>query len=144
MTLVELLVVLGIIGLIVGMSVPALTSYSKQLRLKTATRQVVGLVSFARSVAISSHQDHAVVIDADHQEIRIVNLSSGQPLEQRVRLPSSVSVELQVGGQPATESQLVFRSTGSLTGRTASIVLGDEQKQRTITITGATGAVSLR
>ena len=143
MTLVELLVVLGIIGLILGMSVPALSTYTKQVRLKTAIRQVVGVVSLARSLAISSHEEHALVVDAEHQEIRIVNLVSGEPLEHVVRLPSSVSVAVQVGGQEAPEPKVVFRPTGSLAGRTTSIILTDHQRQHTITVSGVTGAVSV-
>ncbi len=144
MTLVELLVVMAIIGLIVGISLPALTSYTKQVRLKTATRQVMSLVSLARSVAISSHQGHAVVFDADHQAFQIVNVVSGEALEHVVHLPASMKVEVEMGGQPAPQAQLVFRATGSLTGRTSSIILEDNHKQRTITVTGPTGAISLQ
>jgi Tfp pilus assembly protein FimT len=143
MTLVELLVVLGVIGIVVGMSVPALTGYTKQVRLRTATRQVVGLVSLARSLAISSHEDHAVVVDPANQEISVINVASGQALEQVVRLPSSMTVGMQVGGEPSAEMQLVFRPTGSLTGRTVSFVLADRDKVQTITVTGATGSVSV-
>ena len=141
MTLVELLVVLGIIGLIVGMSVPALTSYTKQLRLKTTTRQIIGMISLARSLAISSHEAHALVIDPERQEIRLINLVSGVPLEHVVRLPTSVTLEVRMGGAPSPETRLVFRPTGSLIGRTTSLVLADQHKQQTITVSGATGAV---
>src|SRR3989338_8523510 len=54
MTLMEILVVLGVIGIIVGMSVPALTRYAGSMRLKAVTRQVTGLVSLARSLSIGS------------------------------------------------------------------------------------------
>jgi len=144
MTLVELLVVLGVIGLIVGMGVPALTQYARRVRLKATTRQVVGLVSLARSLAISSHQEHAVVVDQEERQIRVVNTASGEPLEQVVHLPSSVSVDMEVGGQPAAESQFAFRPTGSLTGRTVSLVLADGERQQTIMVTGTTGAVAVQ
>ena len=144
MTLVELLVVLGVIGLIVGMSVPALAGYAKQVRLKAAIRQVVGLVSLARSLAISSHEDHGVVVDPERRELSVINMVSGQALEQVVRLPSSVTLDVQVGGASSPETQLVFRPTGSLTGRTVSLVLADRDKVYSITVTGTTGAVSVK
>ena len=144
MTLVELLVVLGIIGLILGISMPALSGYAKQVRLKTATRQVVGLVSLARSLAISSHQDHAVVVDPERKEVSVVNTVSGETLEQVVRLPSSVTLEVQVGGAASSERQLVFRPTGSLVGRTVTLVLADRDKQQAVTVTGTTGFVSVQ
>ena len=143
MTLVELLVVLGVIGILLGLSVPGLAGYSKQVRLKATIRQVVGLVSLTRSLAISSHEDHAVVVDQEHQEIRVLNVASGESLEQAVHLPSSVTLEVQVGGEPSAQTQLVFRPTGSLTGRTVALVLRDREQQHTVTVTAATGAISV-
>jgi Tfp pilus assembly protein FimT len=144
MTLVELLVVLGIIGLILGMSVPALTHYASQLRLKAATREVAGFVSLARSLAISSRQNHAVVVDPERGEVSIVNLASGEPLEHVARLPSGVTVDVQVGGESAPESRVIFRPTGSLEGRTTTFVLANKEKSQSVTVTGTTGALSVQ
>ena len=141
-TLVELLVVLGIVALVVGISVPALTQLMSRTRLTTAVRQAVGLVSLARSLAISSHTDHAIVLDSERQELRVVNVPSGESLEHVVRLPSSVTVALEIGGQPAANSQVVFRASGGLAGRTASLTLSDHERHHTITISGTTGAIS--
>lgn len=141
MTLIEILVVLGIIGLILGMGVPSLVGYGKSVRLKTTTRQVVGLITLARSLAIGSRQDQAVIVDAERREVRIVNQVSGETFERVARLPESISVDLQVGQESSTEWQLVFRPSGSLTGRTVSIVLSDSARKQTIAVTGATGTV---
>ena len=144
MTLVELLVVLGIIGLIVGMSVPALIGYAKHTRLKTATRQIIGLLALARSTAISSHEEHAVVIDRQRGELSVVNLTSGEALERVIRLPKAVTLEVEVGGESSQETQLVFQPTGGLSGRTVSLVVADQDRRDTITVTSVTGAVSLK
>jgi len=144
MTLVELLVVIGIIGMILGIGVPALTGYAKQVRLKTATRQIVGLVSLARNMAISTRTEHAVVIDAEQGQVRVVNLTSGEALEQIVRLPTSVSVEMEVGGEPVKPTQFTFRPSGSLAGRSVSLVLADGQKEQAVVVTGTTGAVAVQ
>jgi len=143
-TLVELLVVLGIVAAIVVMSVPAFTGYAKQIRLKTAVRQTMGLISLARSMAISSHQEHAVVIDAAQSELRVLNTVSGNELEHIVRLPSSVTVALLIGGEPSAKTQFVFRPTGALVGRTVSVVIADQQKQQAITVIGTTGAMTVQ
>ena len=140
----ELLVVIAVIGIIVGMSVPALTRYSAQVRLKSMTRQVVGLISLARSLSIGSRAGHAVIIDPDAREITVENTASGQALEQKVRIPTSMTVEVQMGGEPSPESRVSFRPNGSLSGRSLSLVLTDGKKRQTITVTGATGAVSVQ
>ena len=144
MTLVELLVVLGIIGLIVGMGLPGFTRYAQHVRLQAAVRQIVGLVSLARSTAIGSHADHAVTIDVEHRELRIVDVASKEALERTVRLPSSVTIEVLIGNEPATTPQIVFRPSGSIGGRSVSIVLADRSSQQTITVSGVTGAVSVQ
>ncbi len=144
MTLVEILVILSIIGLILGTGIPAMVRYSEQVRLKAATRQLVGLVSFARHQAISTRQAHAVYVDRVRHEVTVVNLSSGQAQDERVRLPSSVGVDVEVGGAPAEEPQIVFRPTGSLTGRTTALVLTDRGRRLTISVTGPTGAVTVQ
>ena len=143
MTLVEILVVLGIIGLILGIAIPGLAAYANKTRLKAATREVVGLVGLARSVAISAHEDHALLVDAERRELSVENLASGKRLERVVRLPDSVTVEVQVAGVQAPESRLVFRPTGSLSGRTASIILADRQGRNTVTVSSITGAVTV-
>ena len=134
---------MAIIGLILGMSVPALSHMARRLRLKTATREVIGLVSLARSLAISSHTDYAVVVDSERGEIQVVNLATAESLERMVRLPQQITAAVQVGGAPAPESRLVFRPTGALGGRTTTIILADEEHQRALTVTAATGAVTI-
>jgi prepilin-type N-terminal cleavage/methylation domain-containing protein len=142
-SLVELLVVLGVIGLILGISVPSLTTYSSQLRLKAATRQIVGLLSLARSKAIGSRENHAVMVDQERREVSIVDLSTGEPMEQIVRLPKEVTVDVQAGGQSAAEPQVVFRPTGALEGRTMQLIVTGRDQAHTITITGTTGSVTV-
>ncbi len=143
-TLVELLVVLGIIALVLGISVPGFSGYAQQLRLKTAIRQTMGLLSLARSTAISSRTDHTVAFDAERQELTMTNVASGEVAERVVKLPPTVTLEFQMGGEAAPEPKLTFRSTGSLTGRTTSLVLSDKEHQHTISVTGATGAVTVQ
>jgi hypothetical protein len=126
------------------MSMPALTHYAGQLRLEAATRQVVGLVSLARSMAISSRQNHAVVVDQERGEVSVVNLASGERFEHMARLPKDVTVDVQVGGESAPESRVVFRPTGSLDGRTTTLVLAGKEQSQSVTITGTTGAVSVQ
>jgi Tfp pilus assembly protein FimT len=144
MTLVELLVVLGIIGVIVGMSVPGMVGYAQRVRLKAAVRQTMGLLSLARSSAITSHEEHAVIVDSEEGTLSVMNLSSEEALEQAVHLPSKVAVALQIGGAPSSEDRIVFRPTGALRGRTVSLILSDRDREQTITIMGTTGAIGLQ
>ena len=134
---------MGIIGLILGISLPSMSTYGSQLRLKAATRQIVGLLSLARSLAIGSRENHAVVVDQERREVTMLNLASGEKSEQVVRLPKEVSVDVQAGGQTAAEPRVVFKPTGALEGRTLRLVLAGRDRSYTITVTGTTGSISV-
>ena len=143
-TLVELLVVMGVIGIVVGMSVPALVEYGQRARLKTATRQVLGYLSLARSRAISARAERQVAVDGEHGELRMLDPVSGEAAADPLRLPSNLSVELTAGGEPSSDGSLTFRPSGALVGRSVTVVLGDGRRERAILVTAATGAVVLQ
>ena len=141
-TLVEMLVVLGIIGLILASSVPAMTEYAKKARLEGATRQIAGLVSLARAMAISAHAQRTVLIDFDERELSIEEtLDRDEP--RRVRLPAAVEIEVesQESEQQSGPYRLVFQPSGSLAGRSATLLVSTNNRTRTIQILAATGAM---
>jgi len=145
-TLVELIVVMGIIGIIVASSVPGMMSYSQQVRLKAATREVMGLLSLARSQAIGSRSPRTVLVNPDaHEAVIEETLTIGEP--KRVRLSPGVSVTVQTSGQSGSSSgpvRLVFQPSGSLSGRSVSVILSSDTKRQTIAITATTGAISIK
>ena len=142
-TLVELIVVLAVIGMIVGFSVPGLVQYSRQARLKATTRELTALLSLARSLAMGSRTKHAVVFDEEEHEIRMVNLESGEANEQKLVLPRGISIEVRVGDEPAANPQVVFRPTGGLQGRTTVLVLSNGKREMEVHVTGVTDSVSV-
>ena len=144
-TLIELLVVIGIIGLIVAMSVPAFAHYGQQMRLKTATRELVGLLSLARSSAISARATRTVRIDGATREAVIEEtLQAAEP--EVVHLPTTLTVTIQMKGQaePSGEGLVIFKPSGALTGGSVTITLASEAKQQMILVSGPTGAVTLQ
>ena len=144
MTLMELLVVLSIIAAVVGMSVPAMTRYSGQARLKTTVRQMAGFLSLARSLSIGSQSGHTVLADTEHRRMTVTDNTSGEVLEQQLRLPQGMDVTLESGGETLTPAEIAFQPSGSLrSGRAVSVILKDGQKRATITISGITGAVTV-
>lgn len=141
-TLVEMLVVMAVIGLLVAAGVPALTGYATQMRLKGATREVIGLLSLARSSAISSRTPRTVVVNPDTHELVIEEtLTEDEP--RRVRLASSLQVDVQSQEQTGGPFRVVFQPGGGLAGRSVSLVLSNESRSQTITITAVTGAIAV-
>ncbi len=142
-TLIELLVVIGIIGLLVTMSVPAFARYSQQVRLKTATREVMGLLSFARQSAISARKEKTILIDADRHELSIEeSLDEAEP--RIIRLPDSVAIDVHIPDTDGSSPwRFTFQPSGALGGRSVSLTLGSQGRSQTITITAITGSIAI-
>ncbi len=140
-TLIELLVVMAIVGLLVGTSIPALTGYAKQVRLKTTTREVMGLLFLARNLAISSREVRTVLLDEDRQRL-VIEETLEQEEPKKVRLPDAVDVTLE-GGAAGT-GRVVFQPSGALGSPSVTVVLTSGTRTQTIAVTSATGAISLR
>ncbi len=64
-SLAELLVVVAIMGLLVGVSVPAFMNFLRAFRLKSSGRQVVGDMQLARQRAITRSRDYYVFFETD-------------------------------------------------------------------------------
>ena len=143
-TLIELLVVMAIVGLLVATSVPALARYAGQVKLRAATRDVVGLLSLSRSLAIGSRSPRTVVIDDAGHRLFIEETAQTEP--RIVRVSSSMTVEAATLGEPGEPVRsLVFKPTGSLEGgRSASILLTSGPRTQTITVTSTTGSISVQ
>ncbi len=142
-TLVELLVVLGIIGLLLGIGVPSMAAFSQRARMQATTRQLIGLLTLARSMAISSHEPHAVRFDAAAREVTVINVTSEEALEQRLHLPPAMTIELEQPGAQAPPTEVVFQPSGSLIGRSVQVRVADRGRSQVIVVSAITGAVRL-
>jgi general secretion pathway protein H len=70
-TLLELLVVLMIMAIIAGMSIPLLGSGVSTTELKSAARQVAAGLRLARSEAVATRQDTRVLLDLEHRTFQV-------------------------------------------------------------------------
>jgi len=145
-TLVELLVVLGIIGLVAAMSVPAFNRFVMQTRLKTATREIVGLLSLARSLAIGSRSARTVVVDLERGEA-FIEESMQQGDARMVRFSSSVTISGEAPGQegqPTDSVRFTFKPSGALTGASTALILSSGSRTQTVSVSAATGAIHIQ
>lgn len=65
LTLIEIMIALGIIGIVSGLAVPALRDYFGDQRVKQAARAIADVLSLARTEAIRTGRSHAVYLDRD-------------------------------------------------------------------------------
>ncbi len=143
-TLIELLVVIAIIGVILATSLPALTSYGQQMRLKATTRQLVGLLGLARQKAISSRHERTILVDVEGRQI-LIEESLDEDAPQRIELPKSIEVSVDSAGTDPDVAmwRIVFQPSGALSGRSAAIHLTSQKRTQIVAITAATGSISV-
>lgn len=90
-TLVEMLLVLAIMGIITAITIPRLGGVLKGSRLKSASRTVIRLGRYARSMAVLHQIPAVVVFDMDSGEIAVtvakLNTSSHQQQNDAIYKP---------------------------------------------------------
>lgn len=140
-SLIELLIVVGLIAVLAGMSAPAITAGMRRYSLISASQQVVSTIRAARSQAVGRNATLLVRFnypaDGQYQIVNIANVAVGgiQYLPDGADF-GDVSDDLQIS------------TSGRVTGVTGpppvTIVVtnGDDDQNRTITVS-ASGRVQL-
>jgi prepilin-type N-terminal cleavage/methylation domain-containing protein len=103
-TLIELMVVIGIVGLLAAITVPNLISWLPKYRVGSAARNVISAVEFARLRAIRENSPVDVNFDYGNDRVTVVN--SGDNTLRQFQCPSDVDLidsglgeKLQFGGR---------------------------------------------
>jgi len=146
-TLVEMLVVLAIIAMLLGISLPFTSGFGKGLRIKTAARAILGTLRVARSNAITYREKYSVIFDVDAGEYWIED-SDARTFERKRRLPSSIEFRIpdDEEADPVTfeDDEVVFYTTGAAKGMSGSITITDRQGvSRVISIIASTGKITV-
>ena len=150
-TLVEMLVILAIISMLMGITIPFTAGFGKGLRIKTSARAILGTLRLARSSAITQRDKYAVVFDVKNNEYWIQD-ASGAILEKKHRLPGSIKFkagpkENEEDADPITfeNDTVTFYATGGIEGISGSITIMDKSGQsKTISIISSTGKISIK
>jgi general secretion pathway protein H len=146
-TLVEMLVVLAIIGMLLAISLPFTSGFGKGLRIKTASRAIVGLLHVARSNAITFRRNYSVVFDAEKGQYWIEE-AAGQIYEKKYFLPSSIQFKVQ-GNEDVDlitfeNDRVTFNPSGAIEGKSGSVTFSDKQgESRIISVVGTTGRITI-
>lgn len=72
-TLLELIVCLGIVGVLTLLALPSLSSWSEDARCRKIARDFTSALQFTRSEAIKSNLEHRLEVDLDKRCFRLVH-----------------------------------------------------------------------
>jgi len=142
-----MLVVLAVVAMLLGISIPFTARFGKGLRIKTAARAILGTLRVAKSNAITYRKKHAVIFDAENGEYWIED-SEGRIVDRKRRLPPSIKFKIHDDeeGDPITfeGDKVVFYSTGAIEGNTGLVAITDrEGNTKIVSILGSTGKISI-
>ena len=114
LSLVELLAVLGLLGVLLAMALPSLASWRDNAQYRQAARELAGVLRLAGSHAVSRNLETEVDIDFDRPRYRLkigdrssgsvawTLLSDWKPLPATVRLAATLACDRVADGDPAT------------------------------------------
>jgi general secretion pathway protein H len=120
-TLLEMLVVLGIVGLIAAVSLPAFSTPSDGVRLRAVVSDVIGALRVTRTAAVRGGRDMVVLLDLDARTV-------SSPAVREQRLPSDVTAHIVIAEPERitpTRGGIRFFADGSSTGGDIHLLLKD-------------------
>lgn len=147
-SLIEMLIVLAIMAMIMGISLPFTSGFGKGLKIKTTARAIIGMIRIARSNAATLRKNYSVVFDVKKGQYWIED-GSGQIYEKKYPLPSSIKFEVESDENidPITfeNDKVTFNSSGLIEGTGGSVTITDKLggSSRTISAAGATENITI-
>jgi general secretion pathway protein H len=137
-SLLELLVVLGILSFVLVLAMPSIRAPSRSVEVRTAAHDLVSYLRSARAAAISRGRPVAVTFDVNNLWYRVE--TGGNP----VRLPGDLSMSLTTArdlARDGSSGRMLFYPDGSATG--GRIVLSRNKTSATIGVDWLTGTVRM-
>lgn len=137
-TLLELIIVIFLMTLILGLSLPFFAHSLPSNRFNTTVRDIVATIRHARVMSQSNNAEQAIFIDLDSKYYGIEGQGSKAiSSDINIKVIDPFSGEIYSG-----KCWITFRPTGSIDGGT--IVLWTEKKTANISLDPIVGAVVVR
>ena len=144
----EMLIVLAVIVLLLGVSIPFFASFSKGTKLKSAAKGITAVLNTARSLSITHRKNYSVNFDFSQQpHSYYITDEDSQLHEKKYYLPSSIRFYRPQDPEcPTTfiSNKATFSPTGGLTGSAGSVWIADKKEDlRRISVSNTTGRVKI-
>ncbi|HEY5932608.1 MAG TPA: GspH/FimT family pseudopilin [Nitrospira sp.] len=132
-TLTELMVVVGIIGMLSIMAVPNFLTFHSRTQVRATTEEIASELRLAKQLALTSHDRVRIVIDMEQQEL-VTQFVNGGATHHAYRYAGKGLVI----DEPSAGPEIVFHPSGrSATATTIQLRSKEGQIQKlTVSITG--------
>lgn len=136
-TLIEMLIVVTIIGVVAGVSFPAVTTGLAGVRLATASGSVASFLTSAMNRVDRHEQAAAIVISPRENVLNLYTSASGDVPERALKLPQGIRIE---GEEPR---RYLFMPGGTVP-RLAIVLRNEKGARRSVQIDPVTGVPDIR
>lgn len=109
-TLTELLVIIGVIGIIVLMGMPALKAYQPDLELSATARKLIIDLRYAQQLAVAEQIDHGIRFSSATNQYWVIRYGAVEEILASSILPEKVSFQ-EISG--FTNDQAIFNPYGA-------------------------------
>ncbi len=143
-TLVELMVVVCIICIILGVSIPNIKSLGSGLVLKIEAIQIVQDIRYTQQLALTRGENYKLQMNKAEKNYYIKPTKALKSSVKRVNLHNDIYVKSSTWAGSANYPYIEFNSKTGIPGRTGSIELSDNYgNTRKIAIAVGTGRVRI-
>ena len=148
-SLIEALVVLFVIGIITGVTLPYFFGFYSGAELKTAGRRVASVLRAAKSYADAKDLDYQVVfsISGGGNQLTMTTFEDPDGSNDQVGKPEKIelskSVQFTVSFSGSSSDRVTFYSNGTANNGTVTINNTDKGKKVEVTVNQYTGAVKV-
>ncbi len=137
-TLIELLVVLVIKGVLLTLATAAFHRLAPGLEMKSAARQVAGLLREARGLAIRDNREMTVIIDTEDKVYRLGTGARSYEMDAALTVSLVIAASEQLD---ETAGRIRFFPDGTSTG--GRVTLSRDERKFDITVDWLTGLVAI-
>jgi prepilin-type N-terminal cleavage/methylation domain-containing protein len=133
-TLIELMIVIGIIGILSAVSLYGWRGYQNNINLRTAAREVMSDIASCKQRSVSEGVQYCMQFTDGSPNYSINASSCGAPTQTQAKNLTSFGSGLTISNTNFNSDQVSFLPRGTLSSNTGKIVLTNS-KNSTATIT---------
>ncbi len=143
-TTIEMIIVLGIISIIMGLTTAYFFSFKSGSALKLSAKEIAAALGQARSLAITTQKNHEVAFNVTTSEYCINELDEDNNFVQKVGIDHKIRNGIIIDRTTFSNDAAIFGITGNLRGAAGSVYIkNSNDKFSTIRTDNTTGRIKI-
>ncbi len=111
MTMIEMVVVFGVIGILATATIPAFRTFQPSLELSSAARDLATDLRYAQQLAVTEQTEHGIYFSTTTNEYQIIRFGAIEEILKTKELPDKVSFQRVAG---FTDYRVKFNPYGAV------------------------------